>query len=139
MKKLLVTQFLVIVVYIFNRKNDKNRHAFPLLTNSHSPITSSPKPPLTNPLLTNPKQYCSHRDLNPGLLTSQLTCFSTRPLVSCFTKTKKSIFKIVLMEQSLFCFLQAKIEWSFIVYQNNNANLCNDQLQHNFDRKKCLD
>ena len=42
------------------------------------------------------------------------------------------------MEQSLFCFLQAKIEWSFIVYQNNNANLCNDQLQHNFDRKKML-
>ena len=55
---------------------------------THSPISSSP-----NPLLTNPKQYCSHRDLNPGLLAPQLTHFSTRPLVSCFSKTKKNIFK----------------------------------------------
>ena len=65
----------------------KTLKQFPFSPTSHSPISSSP-----NQLLTNPKQYCSHRVLNPGLLAPQLTPFSTRPLVSCFTRTKKCIF-----------------------------------------------
>ena len=34
-----------------------------------------------------------HRVLNPGLITPQFTALSTRPLVSCFRKMKKSIYK----------------------------------------------
>ena len=109
---------------IFNKKNDKNCHDPPSCTSN----------------LTNPKSH--HPPINFSQIrnntapteiwtrASSLRSSLPSPLDRWYLAShrQKSIFKFILMEQSLFCFLLAKIEWTFIVYQNYIATLCNDQL-----------